>query len=166
MSGYYEWHYDEPENKSGQPYCFTAADGAPILTAAGIYSRWTNPEDGNTLHTFAMMIRTIFSSKAFQFRLDLVLDVLVNLGLSGRTERPVHDQGRPGVSFGPSQKAQRFLYLVEIAVKQAHSQFQSLKRVDADGPLLEWCPRALDLYPTQPFRGSFNSLGCIDSRDH
>jgi hypothetical protein len=36
MSGYYEWHYDEPENrkKKGQPYYFTAADGTPILTAA------------------------------------------------------------------------------------------------------------------------------------
>jgi putative SOS response-associated peptidase YedK len=58
MSGYYEWHYDEPENKKkkGQPYYFTAADGAPILTAAGIYSRWTNPDDGKELHTCAMMI--------------------------------------------------------------------------------------------------------------
>jgi putative SOS response-associated peptidase YedK len=58
MSGYYEWHDDEPENKKkkGQPYYFTAADGAPILTAAGIYSRWTNPEDGKELHTCAMLI--------------------------------------------------------------------------------------------------------------
>ena len=58
VSGYYEWHYDEPENKKKkpQPYYFTARDGAPILTTAGLWDSWKNRETGETLHSCTMII--------------------------------------------------------------------------------------------------------------
>ena len=46
MSGYYEWQ-DTPGGK--QPYYFTARDGSPILTAAGLWDSWKNPETGQPL---------------------------------------------------------------------------------------------------------------------
>jgi putative SOS response-associated peptidase YedK len=59
VSGYYEWHYDEPQNKKKkpQPYYFTARDNSPILTIAGIWERWHDPEQGDKeLHSCAMVI--------------------------------------------------------------------------------------------------------------
>ena len=58
VSGYYEWHRPDgvPKKQPPQPYYFTARDGAPILTVAGIWDRWTNPEDGRELRSCAMMI--------------------------------------------------------------------------------------------------------------
>jgi putative SOS response-associated peptidase YedK len=58
VSGYYEWHRPEgaPKKEPPQPYYFTARDGAPILTVAGIWDRWINPEDKSELHSCAMII--------------------------------------------------------------------------------------------------------------
>jgi putative SOS response-associated peptidase YedK len=53
VSGYYEWH-DTPTGK--QPYYFTARDGSPILTIAGLWDRWRNRETGHTLQSCAMII--------------------------------------------------------------------------------------------------------------
>jgi putative SOS response-associated peptidase YedK len=59
VSGYYEWHRPEgaPKKEPPQPYYFTARDGSPILTVAGIWDRWRDPEnDGKELHSCAMVI--------------------------------------------------------------------------------------------------------------
>jgi len=59
VSGYYEWHH-MPGAKKGtppQPYYFTARDGTPILTIAGIWDRWNDPDnEGKELHSCAMVI--------------------------------------------------------------------------------------------------------------
>jgi putative SOS response-associated peptidase YedK len=46
MSGYYEWQ-DTPSGK--QPWYFTARDGSPALTAAGIWDGWKNRGPGSSL---------------------------------------------------------------------------------------------------------------------
>ena len=53
MSGYYEWQ-DTPQGK--QPWYFTADDGSPILTAAGLWNSWKNPETGQALLSCTMII--------------------------------------------------------------------------------------------------------------
>jgi putative SOS response-associated peptidase YedK len=53
VSGYYEWQ-DTPTGK--QPYYFTARDGSPILTIAGLWDRWRNRETGETIQSCAMII--------------------------------------------------------------------------------------------------------------
>jgi putative SOS response-associated peptidase YedK len=58
-SGYYEWNYRDPANKKEkpQPYYFTARDGAPLVTIAGIWDRWRDPENNNAeVHSCAMII--------------------------------------------------------------------------------------------------------------
>ena len=58
VSGYYEWHYDEPENKKKkpQPWYFTARDGSPILTTAGLWDEWTDRASGETIRSCTMII--------------------------------------------------------------------------------------------------------------
>ena len=58
VSGYYEWHYDEPENKKKkpQPYYFAARDGSPILTTAGLWDEWKDRASGETIHSCTMII--------------------------------------------------------------------------------------------------------------
>jgi putative SOS response-associated peptidase YedK len=53
MSGYYEW-----QNTSGgkQPWYFTARDGSPILTAAGLWDEWKNRETGERMKSCKMII--------------------------------------------------------------------------------------------------------------
>jgi putative SOS response-associated peptidase YedK len=46
MSGYYEWQ-DTPNGK--QPWYFTARDGSPLLTAAGLWGEWKNRESGERI---------------------------------------------------------------------------------------------------------------------
>jgi putative SOS response-associated peptidase YedK len=41
ISGFYEWTGDK---KDRQPHYFTTADGAPVMTLAGLWERWTDPE--------------------------------------------------------------------------------------------------------------------------
>jgi putative SOS response-associated peptidase YedK len=44
VSGYYEWQ-DTPSGR--QPWYFTARDGSPALTIAGIWDQWNNREDAD-----------------------------------------------------------------------------------------------------------------------
>jgi putative SOS response-associated peptidase YedK len=53
VSGYYEWQ-DTPGGK--QPWYFTARDGSPALTIAGLWDEWKNPETGEPLKSCAMII--------------------------------------------------------------------------------------------------------------
>jgi putative SOS response-associated peptidase YedK len=53
VSGYYEWQ-DTPGGK--KPWYFTARDGSPALTIAGIWDRWKNRETGELLTSCAMII--------------------------------------------------------------------------------------------------------------
>jgi putative SOS response-associated peptidase YedK len=53
MSGYYEWQ-DTPSGK--QPWYFTARDGSPALTAAGLWDEWKNRETGERLRSCTMII--------------------------------------------------------------------------------------------------------------
>jgi len=53
VSGYYEWQ-DTPGGK--QPWYFTARDGSPALTVAGLWDEWKNPDTGKPLKSCAMII--------------------------------------------------------------------------------------------------------------
>lgn len=53
MSGYYEWQ-DTPGGK--QPWYFTARDGSPALTAAGLWDRWRDKASGETMTSCTMII--------------------------------------------------------------------------------------------------------------
>jgi putative SOS response-associated peptidase YedK len=53
VSGYYEWQ-DTPGGK--QPWYFTARDGSPALTVAGLWDEWTDKETGKPLKSCTMII--------------------------------------------------------------------------------------------------------------
>jgi putative SOS response-associated peptidase YedK len=53
MSGYYEWQ-STPSGK--QPWYFTATDGSPLLTAAGLWDEWKNRETGERLKSCTMIV--------------------------------------------------------------------------------------------------------------
>jgi putative SOS response-associated peptidase YedK len=53
VSGYYEWQ-TTPGGK--QPWYFTARDGSPALTTAGLWDEWKNPETGEPLKSCTMII--------------------------------------------------------------------------------------------------------------
>jgi putative SOS response-associated peptidase YedK len=53
VSGYYEWQ-DTPGGK--QPWYFTARDGSPGHTVAGLWDEWTNLETGKPLKYCTMII--------------------------------------------------------------------------------------------------------------
>jgi putative SOS response-associated peptidase YedK len=53
VSGYYEWQ-DTPGGK--QPWYFTARDGSPALTIAGVWDEWTDKETLKRLKSCAMII--------------------------------------------------------------------------------------------------------------
>ncbi len=53
VSGYYEWQ-DTPGGK--QPWYFTARDGSPALTVAGLWDEWQDRETGTTLKSCTMII--------------------------------------------------------------------------------------------------------------
>ncbi len=53
MSGYYEWQ-NTPGGK--QPYYFSAADGSPLLTAAGLWDEWKNRDTGERLKSCTMIV--------------------------------------------------------------------------------------------------------------
>ena len=52
-TGYYEWQ-DTPSGK--QPWYFTARDGSPALTIAGLWDRWRDKSSGETITSCAMII--------------------------------------------------------------------------------------------------------------
>jgi putative SOS response-associated peptidase YedK len=53
LSGYYEWQ-STPGGK--QPWYFTAADGSPLLTAAGLWDEWKDRTTGEQLKSCTMLI--------------------------------------------------------------------------------------------------------------
>ena len=53
VSGYYEWE-DTPGRK--QPWYFTARDGLPALTVAGLWDEWRDKANGETLKSCTMII--------------------------------------------------------------------------------------------------------------
>ena len=53
MSGYYEWQ-DTQGGK--QPWYFTARDGSPLLTAAGLWDEWKDHATGERLKSCTMII--------------------------------------------------------------------------------------------------------------
>jgi putative SOS response-associated peptidase YedK len=53
MSGHYEWQ-NTPGGK--QPWYFTARDGSPLLTAAGLWDAWKNRETGERLKSCTMIV--------------------------------------------------------------------------------------------------------------
>jgi putative SOS response-associated peptidase YedK len=53
VSGYYEWQ-TTPGGK--QPWYFTAADGSPPLTAAGLWDEWKDRGTGEVLKSCTMII--------------------------------------------------------------------------------------------------------------
>ena len=53
MSGYYEWQ-DTPSGK--QPWYFTAADGSPLLTAAGLWDEWKDRSTGERRFCMGLML--------------------------------------------------------------------------------------------------------------
>ena len=53
VSGYYEWQ-DTPGGK--QPWYFTARDGSPAQTIAGLWDEWTDKEKGKPLKSCTMII--------------------------------------------------------------------------------------------------------------
>ena len=53
VSGYYEWQ-DTPDGK--QPWYFTARDGSPALTIAGLWDEWQDKESDKPLKSCTMII--------------------------------------------------------------------------------------------------------------
>lgn len=53
VSGYYEWQ-DTPGGK--QPWYFTARDGSPVLTTAGLWDEWRDRASGEILKSCTMLI--------------------------------------------------------------------------------------------------------------
>jgi putative SOS response-associated peptidase YedK len=53
LSGYYEWQ-STPAGK--QPWFFSAADGSPLLTAAGLWDEWKDRATGEQIKSCTMII--------------------------------------------------------------------------------------------------------------
>src|SRR5271169_7025539 len=53
VSGYYEWQ-DTPGGK--QPWYFTARDGSPALTVAGLWDEWRDRVSGEPLKSCTMIL--------------------------------------------------------------------------------------------------------------
>jgi putative SOS response-associated peptidase YedK len=53
MSGYFEW---QATASGKQPWYFTAADGSPLLTAAGLWDEWKDRQTGEPLTSCTMII--------------------------------------------------------------------------------------------------------------
>ncbi len=56
-SGYYEWHYANPDDKKEkpQPYYFSRRDGQ-LITFAGLYDTWHDRADNKNIQSCAMVI--------------------------------------------------------------------------------------------------------------
>jgi putative SOS response-associated peptidase YedK len=55
VSGYYEWQHTTGI-KQPQPWYFTARDGSPALTIAGLWDEWRDKASGETLKSCTMII--------------------------------------------------------------------------------------------------------------
>jgi putative SOS response-associated peptidase YedK len=105
LSGYYEWQ-DTPDGK--QPWYFTARDGSPALTIAGLWDEWQDKASGETLKSCTMLITEPKSGKhhktgAIGF-LSRRSEVRV---LSGPPPQVIEktDQGGPSLGQSPRLKS-------------------------------------------------------------
>jgi putative SOS response-associated peptidase YedK len=57
LSGYYEWHYSNPDDKKEkpQPYYFSRRDGQ-LMTFAGVYDTWHDRAEKKNIQSCAMVI--------------------------------------------------------------------------------------------------------------
>jgi putative SOS response-associated peptidase YedK len=57
VSGYYEWHYENPDDKNEkpQPYYFTRRDGG-LMTVAALCETWHDKTEGRDVRSCAMVI--------------------------------------------------------------------------------------------------------------
>ena len=53
MAGYYEWQNTQDGK---QPWYFTARDGSPLLTAAGLWDEWKDRKTGEQLKSCTMIL--------------------------------------------------------------------------------------------------------------
>jgi putative SOS response-associated peptidase YedK len=94
VSGYYEWE-DTKDGK--QPHYFTARDGSPALTIAGLWDEWTNKETGEVLKSCTMIITepNNFVAKAHDRMPVLLTEKEFEAWLSGEAGaellKPAHD---------------------------------------------------------------------------
>jgi len=70
-SGYYEWKAT-PNGK--QPYFISAADGG-VLSIAGLWDRWKNPETGEPIASCTMIVTAANAfTRAIHDRMPVLLD--------------------------------------------------------------------------------------------
>jgi putative SOS response-associated peptidase YedK len=55
VSGYYEWHR-MPDGEGAQPWYFTARNGSPVLTIAGLWDKWRDKQSGQTITSCTIII--------------------------------------------------------------------------------------------------------------
>jgi putative SOS response-associated peptidase YedK len=57
VSGYYEWHYQNPADKTEkpQPYYFTRRDGK-VMTVAALHATWPDRVEGRDIRSCTMVI--------------------------------------------------------------------------------------------------------------
>ena len=53
-TAYYEWRWNDEKGKSKQKFKIHSSE-EEIFAFAGIYSKWTSPETGNSLNTFSIV---------------------------------------------------------------------------------------------------------------
>jgi putative SOS response-associated peptidase YedK len=80
-SGYYEW-FKKPDGK--QPYFISAADGG-VLSFAGLWDRWKNPETGEPMTSCTIIVTDANElTRPIHDRMPVVLDKAdIKLWLSG-----------------------------------------------------------------------------------
>lgn len=54
VTGFYEWKWLDSKGKRKEKYLIKVKD-APLFGLAGLYSDWTNPEDGTNKRTFTLL---------------------------------------------------------------------------------------------------------------
>ena len=70
-SGFYEWTGGKGDK---QPHLFTAADGGPILSIAGLWDQWRDPATAETLQSCTMVVGDASSwMKTYHDRLVVLL---------------------------------------------------------------------------------------------
>ncbi len=63
VSGYYEWQ-DTPSGK--QPWYFTARNGSPALTIAGLWDEWRDKANGETLKSLHDRMPVLLTEQEFE----------------------------------------------------------------------------------------------------
>lgn len=71
-SGFYEWTGRKTDR---QPHYFTAADGAPILSFAGLWERWRNPDTSDDVSSCTIVVTSGNDwMKRYHDRMPAILD--------------------------------------------------------------------------------------------